>query len=199
MQPRTLSVFGRSLALPAGAIEETVYTFVLADEAPAEGAKTTAADAQAVGATPSSTSAPPSPLAPQLGLLRPGLAPVSVLGAPQGPGALAGSFRPNVIVAREPRRGLALEELVQLRARSLHERVPSYRPLDERPTSLAAGPAHEARRSFTLENPTLRLVQWEVTALDGDDLVTFTCTTTHDRWERDRPRFDALLRSWGQA
>ena len=111
-------------------------------------------------------------------------------GARQGDG-----FTPNVLM-RRMRTDEPLEAFARGKARA-EGAISSSTVLREGACELLAVPAVEAELALEVRGQSpARLRQWQVSARHEGYVYTAFCTTTEERWDADRPRFEALLRSW---
>jgi hypothetical protein len=114
------------------------------------------------------------------------------------PGAVAaavGEFHPNMVVTRE-KTSAPLHQFFNEQRKLLQERAPKLTLVKEGPYKIAGQAAHQAELSAALDNPRLSLVQWQVVTVRDGFAYCFFATTTKQRWDGDRPKFEAFIAGW---
>ena len=164
------ALFAHAHTLPEGFEDRSIYIFYLSGGEGAAAKKSGGGEAAAFS----------------VGALRPGLSPA---------GAPAGDFQPNVVVTREKSAG-PLPAFVAEQRKILFERAPKLSVVKEGPYKVAGQAGHQTELAAALDQPRIHLVQWQVVTIRDGFAYCFFCTSTKQRWDADRPRFEAFIAGW---
>jgi hypothetical protein len=105
-------------------------------------------------------------------------------------------FRANVLVTRE-RTGRSLAEFVDAERADLARRGVPHEVIEDGDAEVAGLPARRAVMRLPVEQPApVELLQLQVVTLRDGWAYSFLCTTTHERFAQDLPRFEAFIAGW---
>lgn len=183
------AIFSHPHALPPGFEERSIYLFDLIDGA---GEPATAAARRPAGEAAAPAESRDADLVDRI---RMGLGPAA-RAVPAAPATAAkGAFVPNIVVSRE-RTASPLAAYATEKERELLQRSPAFRLVREGPYTVAGLPGHEAEFIVTVDEPALRVAQWQVVTIRDGYAYLFTCTTAADRLAEHRRRFAAFVDGW---
>ena len=106
-------------------------------------------------------------------------------------------FRSNVVVIRKPKESHeTVQDFAAKQRQAVTGGISGMRLIEEGPCSIGSLRGHAQRYAVTLDAPLPSLTQWQVTLERGPHFYQACCTSTQSDFARDKPKFEALLRSW---